>query len=62
MPRQIGMYICRVYLKESLPKIGSEFGGKDHTTVMHAVNKITKLVKEDKTLESEIEKIASEVK
>lgn len=62
VPRQIGMYICRIYLKESLPKIGSEFGGKDHTTVMHAVNKIKKMVKTDKTLETEIEKIAKEVK
>ena len=56
------MYICRVYLNESLPKIGSEFGGKDHTTVMHAVNKITKLVKEDQILNKEIEKIANEIK
>ena len=32
LPRQIAMYICRYYLEESLPKIGSEFGGKDHTT------------------------------
>ena len=62
VPRQIGMYICRVYLNESLPKIGSEFGGKDHTTVMHAVNKISKLVKEDKNLDKEISKLASEVK
>lgn len=62
VPRQIGMYICRVYLNESLPKIGSEFGGKDHTTVMHAVNKISKLVKEDKVLEKEITQLASEVK
>ncbi len=62
LPRQIGMYICRVYLEESLPRIGNEFGGKDHTTVMHAVNKIAKLVKTDKNLEKDIEKIASEVK
>lgn len=62
VPRQIGMYICRIYLKESLPKIGSEFGGKDHTTVMHAVNKIKKMVKTDKNLENEIEKIAAEVR
>ena len=45
VPRQIGMYICRIYLKESLPKIGSEFGGKDHTTVMHSVDKISKEIK-----------------
>ena len=40
VPRQIAMYICRTVLEESLPKIGIEFGGKDHTTVMHSVEKI----------------------
>ena len=34
------MYICRVYLNENLVKIGNEFGGRNHTTVMHAVDKI----------------------
>ena len=62
LPRQIGMYICRNYLEESLPKIGSEFGGKDHTTVMHAVNKIKKMIKTDKNLEKEIENLVREVK
>lgn len=40
VPRQIAMYICRLILEESLTKIGIEFGGKDHTTVMHSVDKI----------------------
>lgn len=62
VPRQIGMYICRIHLKESLPKIGSEFGGKDHTTVMHSVNKITKELKNDKNLEIEISKIINQIK
>jgi len=57
IPRQIGMYICRVYLKESLPKIGAEFGGKDHTTVMHAVKKIEKEVASNDQLNIEINKI-----
>ena len=61
MPRQIGMYICRINLKESLPKIGSEFGGKDHTTVMHAVNKIKNEIKKDKNLEKEILKLIKEI-
>ena len=61
MPRQIAMYICRTYIKESLPKIGSEFGGKDHTTVMHAVNKIKKELKGNKKLEEEIEKIVCDL-
>ena len=62
VPRQIGMYICRVYLKESLPKIGSEFGGKDHTTVMHSVAKIKRELKKDKNLEVEISKIVNQIK
>ncbi len=59
VPRQIAMYICRIHLKESLPKIGSEFGGKDHTTVMHSVNKIKGEIKKDKNLEIEISKIVN---
>ncbi len=59
VPRQIAMYICRIYLEESLPKIGNEFGGKDHTTVMHSVNKIKKAIDKDKALEEEIKKIVS---
>ena len=62
VPRQIGMYICRVHLKESLPKIGSEFGGKDHTTVMHSVTKIKRELKKDKNLEVEISKIINQIK
>src|SRR5574344_1544596 len=59
VPRQIAMYICRKYINESYPKIGSEFGGKDHTTVMHSVNKISKEVKTNKNLEEEINKIVN---
>ena len=38
-PRQIAMYLCRAMTSESFPKIGTEFGGKDHSTVMHSVEK-----------------------
>ena len=62
VPRQIGMYICRTCLKESLPKIGLEFGGKDHTTVMHSVDKIKKEIKNNHDLENQINKIISEIK
>ena len=61
IPRQIGMYICRIYLKESLPKIGAEFGGKDHRTVMHAVNKIKKELEKDDDLNIEVNKIISQI-
>ena len=56
------MYICRVYIEETLPKIGSMFGGKDHTTVMHSVDKIKKEIKTNKELEKEIQNIISKIK
>ena len=62
IPRQIAMYICRVYIEETLPKIGSAFGGKDHTTVMHSVDKIKKEIINNKELENEIKNIISKIK
>ena len=62
LPRQIAMYICRTFLEESLPKIGIEFGGKDHTTVIHSVEKIKKQLKTNKELEIEIQKIIDQIK
>ena len=61
-PRQVAMYICRNILDESLTKIGIEFGGKDHTTVMHSVNKISKLIKDDNKFEMEINKLINQIK
>ena len=61
-PRQIAMYICNVFLGESFARIGSEFGGKDHTTVMHSVNKIEQEIKKDKNLSDEIERIKSQIR
>ena len=46
-PRQIGMYLCRILTNESFPKIGDLFGKRDHTTVMHAVEKIEKEIKQN---------------
>lgn len=60
-PRQVAMYICRVYLKESYPKIGIEFGGKDHTTVMHSVDKIKKELEKQPYLKDEIDKIINKL-
>ena len=62
IPRQIAMYICRVYLEENLVKIGLEFGGKDHTTVMHAVDKIKEEILKDEALSNEIQKIINKIK
>ena len=56
-PRQIAMYLARELTDASFPKIGSEFGGKDHTTVLHAHEKIAKALKEDTKMKREIEEI-----
>ena len=56
-PRQIAMYLARELTGASLPKIGAEFGGKDHTTVLHAHEKITKVLEEDAKMKREIEEI-----
>ena len=62
IPRQIAMYICRVYLNENLQKIGLEFGGKNHTTVMHAVDKIKKEISNKEDLNNEIQKIVDKIR
>ncbi|HXH69584.1 MAG TPA: chromosomal replication initiator protein DnaA [Pyrinomonadaceae bacterium] len=48
VPRQIAMYLCKRLTKHSFPEVGREFGGKHHTTVIHSVDKIDALIKEDK--------------
>lgn len=53
-PRQIAMYLIRTELQFSFPKIGKALGGKDHTTVMHGVEKITKELTHDDTLQRDI--------
>lgn len=58
-PRQIAMYLSRELTDFSLPKIGEEFGGRDHTTVIHATEKISTLLKTDETLKNEIKQIKS---
>ena len=60
-PRQIAMYLCRKLTDESFPKIGIEFGGKDHTTVMHSCDKIEKEIKNNKELAKTIEKLQKEI-
>jgi chromosomal replication initiator protein len=62
IPRMIAMYICRVYLDENLTKIGIKFGGKNHTTVMHAVDKIKKEIVKDDILNGEIQKMINEIR
>lgn len=56
-PRQIAMYLCRELTDLSLPKIGEKFGGRDHTTVMHAQEKIAKDIKNNPSIAQQIEAI-----
>lgn len=60
-PRQIAMYLCRTLTSESFPKIGTEFGGKDHSTVMHSVEKIENEIKVNKDLANIIEKLKKDI-
>ena len=60
-PRQIAMYLCREMTSESFPKIGTEFGGKDHSTVMHSVEKIENEIKVNKDLANIIEKLKKDI-
>ena len=54
MPRQIAMYLMREEIKASYPNIGEEFGGRDHTTAMHAYDKIKKQVESDEKMQQDI--------
>jgi chromosomal replication initiator protein len=54
-PRQIAMYMAKMMTPRSLPEIGRRFGGRDHTTVLHAVRKVESLMAEDPTLAQDIE-------
>ena len=54
-PRQIAMYLCKKLTNRSFPEIGRRFGGKDHTTVMYAVNKVEELISSDATIAEDID-------
>lgn len=56
-PRQIAMYLSRELTDNSFPKIGDEFGGKDHTTVLHAHEKIKNLLNEDPKMKKEVNEL-----
>ncbi len=55
LPRQIAMYLSKMLTPRSLPEIGRRFGGRDHTTVLHAVRKIEALAQKDRALSEELE-------
>lgn len=62
MARQVAMYLCRKITDASLPKIGQAFGGRDHTTVIHAYEKIEKMRKEDKSFESQLQQYEEKIR
>lgn len=62
LPRQVAMRMCQIFTDASLNQIGEKFGGRDHTTVMHSCDKINKMLKSDKTFESEFERIKRFIK
>ncbi|MDO8886380.1 chromosomal replication initiator protein DnaA [Candidatus Oleimmundimicrobium sp.] len=61
-PRQIAMYLSRELTDLSLPKIGEEFGGRDHTTVMHANVKIEKLINEKRDVYNQVQELINKIK
>jgi chromosomal replication initiator protein len=61
-PRQVAMYLSRELTDSSLPKIGKEFGGRDHTTVIHATSKIARLIKEDRSVYNLVQELTARVK
>lgn len=61
-PRQVAMYLCREITDESLPKIGRAFGGRDHSTVMHATSKIANLINSDRDAFNQVHEITYHIK
>ena len=61
-PRQVAMYLSRELTDASLPKIGKEFGGRDHTTVIHATSKITRLISEDRSVYNLVQDLTARIK
>ncbi|NIP38176.1 MAG: chromosomal replication initiator protein DnaA [Candidatus Dadabacteria bacterium] len=60
-PRQISMYLVRRYTGASFPEIGEKFGGKDHSTVIHAVNKIEKLLEDDLSVKNTVNSLSRSI-
>jgi chromosomal replication initiator protein len=61
-PRQVAMYLSRELTDSSLPKIGKEFGGRDHTTVIHATTKIARMIREDRSVYNLVQELTARIK
>ena len=62
LPRQIAMYLSRKLTDASLPKIGLSFGGRDHTTVIHAYEKVEKMRKEDRSFDNLLQQFEEQIR
>jgi chromosomal replication initiator protein len=60
-PRQIAMHLCRELTNASFPEIGRQFGGKDHTTIIHACKQIAKALEKDNTLKATLESLKAQI-
>ncbi len=60
-PRQIAMYLCRELTDASYPEIGRQFGGKDHTTIIHACRQVAKAIETDKALHETLDKLKEQI-
>jgi chromosomal replication initiator protein len=61
-PRQVAMYLSRELTDSSLPKIGKQFGGRDHTTVIHATSKIARMIREDRSVYNLVQELTARIK
>jgi chromosomal replication initiator protein len=61
VPRQVAMYLCKQLTKKSYPEIARQFGGKHHTTVIHSVDKINKLITSDREMDTLVKRIISSI-
>ena len=61
VPRQVAMYLCKHLAKKSYPEIARQFGGKHHTTVIHSVEKIHKLINSDREMDMLVKRIISSI-
>ena len=62
MPRHIAIYLCRELTELSLPKIGAKFGGRDHSTVLNSVRRVTERISEDRALFTQVTELTNKIK
>ncbi len=60
--RQVAMYLCRELTDLSLPKIGGHFGGRDHTTVLHAVDKVKRIMRSDRDVFDRVSRLSQSLR